>query len=280
MLIGLLAALVAAVLQGAASSLQARGALAAKGAAVLSPLFLVGVGLDGIGWVVSLAAVTTLPLLVVEPVLAGSLVVTLLLNVVLLRLRPTALGWVATGLIVGAATVLALAGAPGPSHAAPRSVLVALALAVLLLLVGMVFGYRGKWAVRMSALGGLGFAGASIAARGLVFDGVATATEPDLWLVLVFGLIGTLAFARGLEQGGAQRATASTAWLWVLEIAVPSSVGLLFLGDGVRPGFGILAGLALPLVLLGAVLISQDRATRPRVGGSALPNPQGDLFCG
>lgn len=261
MLIGLLAAVAAAVLQGAASSLQARGAVTAKRAAALSPLYLFGVILDGLGWVVSLAAVTTMPLLVVEPILAGSLVVTVLLNTWLLRRAPTPLGWGAAALIIASAAILAFAGEPAVSHPAGAALLVALAASAVVVAVLVLVGYRRGWALPMAALGGLGFAGSSVAARGLAFDGWRLLTQGDLWLVVAFGLLGTVAFARGLERAGSEGATGATAWMWVIEISVPSVIGVLALGDTLRPGWGFAAAAALPAVLVGAVLISQPTAT-------------------
>ena len=262
MILGFVAALVAAVLQGAASSVQAFAAGRAKGPALLAPLYVVGMGMDGVGWMVSLVALSHLPLLAVEPMLAGSLAITLLLNGVLLKVHPTRWGRIAVVLIVACVSTLAVAGQPGQAARVGSSMVIALAAGTLALVVLSVVGYRARWSTAMGVIGGLGFAGSSIAARGLHWTGWQVLAEPALWLMLILAGVGTIAFARGLECAGAEGATRVTAWMWGMELTLPSVVGLLAMGDRIRPGWGWPALVAFPLLLVATALISSPRAIR------------------
>ena len=69
--------------------------------------------------------------------------------------------------------------------------------------------------------------------------------------LLVFGGIGTLAYARSLEGGAIGPATAV---LWSVEVVVPGIARLAILGDTVRSGWALPAALAV-LVTVGACII-------------------------
>src|SRR6476660_3983525 len=96
MVLGLLGAFGAALCYGVGSVLQA---LAARRTATVEGLdprlllrllkswrYLVGVGLDGLGFVLSIAAVRTLPLFVVQSVIASFLAVTAILGAIVLHM--------------------------------------------------------------------------------------------------------------------------------------------------------------------------------------------------
>jgi FtsH-binding integral membrane protein len=82
--------------------------------------------------------------------------------------------------------------------------------------------------------------------RGLLVD-------PFLWSLLVSGLVGALAYARSLERGPVGPATAV---LWVVEVVVPGALGVLALGDHVRPGWAIPAAAAVCAAVVAAVSMS------------------------
>ena len=88
MTLGLLAALAAAVGYGSGSVLQASATRHRSGLRVLlQPLYLAGLVLDLLGWLLSLVALRSLPLFAVQSLLAGSLVVTVVLARVMLGVR-------------------------------------------------------------------------------------------------------------------------------------------------------------------------------------------------
>ena len=96
MLTGLLGAFAAAILYGAATVLQAAGVrslrLVPAGASLparlwAGRLYAVGLALDGLGFLASIAALRTLPLFVVQSAIASSVAVTALLAVAFLGAR-------------------------------------------------------------------------------------------------------------------------------------------------------------------------------------------------
>jgi hypothetical protein len=122
--LGLLGALLAALAYGAATVLQAVGV---RRAAALPPgtpwrgrgragrPYAVGLALDGIGFLASVAALRTLPPFLVESAVASSVAVTAVLSVVVLGVRLGAAEVVALLVVVAGLTGLALTAAAGPA---------------------------------------------------------------------------------------------------------------------------------------------------------------------
>ncbi|WP_051214969.1 hypothetical protein [Granulicoccus phenolivorans] len=239
------AAVVGMLCYGAASVIQAVAARRATGArVVVQPGYLVGMGLDLLAWVSSVVAMQALPLFTVQAVLAGSLAVTVLLARLFLGARLLRRDVVA---VVATVIALVVVGAASGTEAAVRpSILFDEVLLVGLVGVGIAVAvlYRRHHPAVMAVLAGLGFSGAAVGARGLPLDHglVGLLGSWTLWLVLGFGAIGMLAYARALEQGSVGPATAL---LWVVEIIVPGVIGWYWLGDTVRPGWAWPAVLAI-----------------------------------
>lgn len=256
------ALIVAMIGYGVASVLQAVGAGRASGArVVLQPIYVAGIVCDLAAWALSVVALQLLPLFTVQAVLAGSLAVTVLLarsflGAVLLRRDVVAI----------AVTVLALvvvAAAAGAEAAVRPTAGFDEALLVGLVVVGGGVGvlYRRSVPAAMSVLAGLAYSGAAIGARALPLAGGVQAilSSWTLWLLLGFGVLGMLSYARALELGSIG---AATALLWVVEILVPGAVGVWLLGDGVRPGWGVPAVLAV-VAAIGACAVLAFSPAQP-----------------
>lgn len=264
-MLGYAAALAGTLLYGVASVAQAYAAGRASGPAVLRhPAYLAGLGCDLLAWVASLVALAALPLFVVQSLLAGSLVVTVILAWFVLHVpvSPAARGATAA-VVIGLAFVSWSAGtestAPAPDWftAAFVGLLVAVAVAGLAL-------YPRGGSIGLAAVGALAFSGAAIAARAVASSmagGLALLREPLTWLILGFGVLGALFYARSLERGEVGPATAT---LWVVEVVVPGCVGVFVLGDTVRPGTTGLALAGVGLAVAGTVILAQSGAAEPR----------------
>jgi hypothetical protein len=158
-----------------------------------------------------------------------------------------------------------LAGAAGsesrsPVRAGTTSVLLA-GVAVVVLLLAVTWrpaGREGSVAapVASAGLAGLAFSGAALGARALpsVPGPASLAGEPLAWAVVGYGVLGAVAYAHALERGPV---TPVTAVLWGAEVVVPSAVGALALGDGVRPGWAVPAVLAVLAVVAATLLLSR-----------------------
>ncbi|MGQ7297383.1 hypothetical protein [Quadrisphaera sp. KR29] len=270
--LGLAAALVAAVGYGAASVLQAVGARRAEAAAppgagaaasglARQPAYLAGVALDGASWLVSLAALRTLPLFAVQALLAGSLAVTAVLGSRVLSVRLGRRGGVAVGLAVAGLALVAAgarAGRPEPAPAGAVAWCLALAVALALLCAvpagwgrGLLTGRTG--ALVLSTAAGVACSVAALCARVVEpASWLGLLAEPAVWAVAVSGVAGTVLYGRSLAGDGVVLATTA---LWVVEVVVGGAAGLLLLGDGVRAGWAapVLAGVVLALVACAAL---------------------------
>ncbi|MFB7123276.1 MULTISPECIES: DMT family transporter [Streptomycetaceae] len=248
MLLGLTTALVATVCFGFGAVFQARGARSAPRAdrvraGLLAALarswqFLLGTLLDIVGFALSIVALRTLPLFLVQAVTNASLAVTALAAVWLLgaRLRRGDLAGI-LAVVVGL-TLLALgSGREGRDHAAPAFHWALLATTAVLLLATLVLVRRegNAAAAGLGLLAGAGFGVTSLAVRVLDASGpVAVLTDPAAYALAVGGLGGYLAYALALQRG---TVTAATAAGTVTETFGPALVGVTVLGDAARPGF-------------------------------------------
>lgn len=260
MAVPLLLAVTGAILMGLAAVAQAAAARRVSGPGVLiHPLYLVGLGMDFAGWLLSLVAMRHESLMVVQTILAGSLIVTVVVArlVLSIPLPPPAI--LAVLALSGAVAVVSVAGLPGPPGPAPAgaALVAVLALGVTLILCVLL---RRAGVAPQAILAGLGYAGTAICARAVEAGTlVQILASPLAWCGAVFGIVGTVMFARAL-QASPDAAAPATAWLWVIEVIVPTGVGLGLLGDRLRPGWEPAAMVALAVALASAVVLSRQSA--------------------
>ncbi len=252
----LLAAVVAAVLYGVGSVLQAVGAGRASGLSVVRhPAYVAGLGCDGVAWLLSLVALRHLPLFAVQAVLAGSLVVTVLLAVPVLGTATRRRDWVAVGWLVLALGVVGGAAGTQPAVAAPEWFGPVAAATSALLVVVLMLAYRRGGSVVLALLAGTSFGGAAVCARAVhgAAEWQQVLGEPLAWCVAVLGVAGALGYARALERGAVGPATAV---LWAVEVVLPAVVGVAVLGDGARPGWGWVAFVAVVVAVVASAALS------------------------
>ena len=151
MVLGLLGAFGAALCYGVGSVLQA---LAARRTAIVEGLdprlllrllkswrYLVGVGLDGLGFVLSIAAVRTLPLFVVQSVIASFLAVTAILGAIVLHMPLSRRDWIGLGVVIAGLVLVGLSAAEDGAVSTTRAEQWAVLGATLVLGV-----WRSRWA--------------------------------------------------------------------------------------------------------------------------------------
>lgn len=245
LLVSWLAAIVACLAYGVATVLQsvgARRAAAVTGVGgvvgIVTQLpYLAGLALDGLGFVGNVIALRQLPLFLVEAIVAGSVGVT----AVIAAFRGERLGrrdWAALGVLGVGLVLLSISAAPEQAAATSLSrdwlilVLVTLPLATGLL------GYRmaGQASVALLSVGaGLGFSGVAVASRAMSSDpiGWGLLANPLLWAVLAYGAVAVGLFGIALQRG---KVTVVAAITFVIEVVVPSVIGLLLFGDSIAPG--------------------------------------------
>lgn len=271
MMLGLIGALIAALAYGSATIIQAIGVRRMSAAPPHAPLltrarlgwlYAVGIGLDGLGFLASAGALRSLPLFLVQSVIASSVAVTAVLAVVVLDAHLSgreigALGAVAVGLVM-----LAVTAHEGPAKGTPSWLGPALlAAAVVGIGLGLV-GRRLGSAPLLALAAGIGFSGVGIGARILPWHGsiVDVLDEPALWAILVHAALATIAYGYALDAG---TATAVAAISFSVETLLPSAVGLAWLGDAVRPHTGPLAVAGFAVTLAGCLVLAGRSEQEP-----------------
>lgn len=286
MVLGLLGAVGAALCYGVASVLQALAARKTTRSEGLDPSlmlrlarswqYLLGLGLDGFAFVLSIAALRTLPLFVVQAVIASFLAVTAVLGAIVLKM-PLSLGdkigvgVVILGLVlVGLSATEDSAGSAGPVLTW-GVLLAAVALGLLAIPLGGLRG--GLGAASLGAVAGLAFGAVSVAARILPAPMTVGAllTSPATYGLLAAGAVALLTYSTALQRGTVTQATAP---LVVMETVAPALVGVVLLGDRPREGWGWVAVLGFVLAVAGAISlarhgeVSVDETAAPAVEGT------------
>lgn len=261
MVVGLILALISCVLYGIATLIQAAGSRKADGmGAFLQPLVILGLVIDGGAFGVSLFAYDRAPLFLVQTIIAAAVVISVLgaprflPGVSLRTIDVVGAGIVLVGLVV-------IAGAAGPED--PRKpggsfitvlIVISVALAVLTALA-----YRRAPAWLMAVLSGLGFSLVAIGTRAAETDGtlLGAILHPVALVVVLGGGVGVVGNIRALEKGSVAIAAATVS---LIEVVVPSTVGITMLGDAVRPGWGVALVVAITVALAGCVVLASSPA--------------------
>lgn len=284
MLTGLLIAALACLGSGLGSALEAfgvhRAAARTGGSADLGPLlrtpqYVAGLSVDVLGSVCTVIALQYLPLFLVQAVVAASVGVTAVVMAV--TGRPVGRrAWIALGASLIGLALLASSAEPdnGPMLDTVWQWLL-LASALPLTGLGLAVERRPHRAAPalFGLLAGVSFSVVSISARGLDLPEPPwlLVRMPSAWAIAVLGILGTVFFARGLQHG---RVTVVAAVTFTTETVLPATVGLLFLGDEIRPGreplavvgFGIAVVAAMFLARFAAPGLSPGPAHRTAVG--------------
>ncbi len=269
-LFGMICALASAVCFGTASVLQAIAARASEpgtGSGVDPALllralrqwrYLAGLALDGLGFVLQIVALRSIPIYAVGAALAASLAVTAVVAARLLHVRLSGTEWTAVGVVVAGLAMLGLAsGTEGDRAGSAALGWAMLGVAVVVLLVGVLAG-RLPDSSRALVLGlgaGTGFGVVEVAVR--LIDSVAlpeVLTNPALYALLVGGGAAFLLLTSALQRGSV---TTATAGMVIGETIGPALVGVVWLGDSTREGLQWLAILGFAVAVAGALALAR-----------------------
>ncbi|MFE2211837.1 hypothetical protein ACFW93_07605 [Streptomyces canus] len=267
-------ALGASVCFGTATVLQAMAARAAdtggrdgEGTAFAVPLFLgavrqwrylAGLALDGVGFLLQIAALRSVPIYAVGAALASSLAVTAVVSARLLRVPLSAGEWGAVGVVCAGMALLGIAsgteGDRGGSSALKYAML-GTALAVLgLALLGGRLPERGR-ALALGLGAGFGFGVVEVAVR--LIDSLAPSAllaNPATYALLVGGGAAFLSLTSALQRGSV---TTATAGMVIGETIGPALVGVVWLGDRTREGLAWAAVLGFAVAVAGALMLAR-----------------------
>lgn len=252
MVIGLGAALLAAVLFGIAAVVQA---VAARRHGLFSWLMvLVGAIYLG-GWMLHLVAIAHVPLYVAQVGIAASIVVTALIAARVVHEPLCARHWAAVGALVAGLVFLVWAAGPVGDHRfdVGRTAALYTGVGVTLVLGLLAMRLRSeRGGVLLGALAGIAYGGSPIATRSLVDPAWNRATIAPALTIFLFGVLGFWLYSVALQRASV---TAATAPLVLLETLMPALVGLGVFGDGVRAGWWPVALLGFTLSTGGALVL-------------------------
>lgn len=265
----MICALGAAVCFGTASVLQAVAARSAEpgtGSGVDAALllralrqwrYLAGLCLDGVGFVLQIAALRHIPIYAVGAALAASLAVTAVVAARLLRVRLSRTEWGAVAVVCAGLLMLGLAsGEEGSGTGSLALKLGLLGVAGLVLVVGAVAGGlpdRSR-ALTLGLAAGTGFGVVEVAVR--LIDGISLSelTNPALYALLLGGGAAFLLLTSALARGSV---TAATAGMVIGETIGPAVVGVVWLGDRTREGLSWLAVTGFVVAVAGALALAR-----------------------
>ena len=253
MVLGLVAALGAAVLFGGAAVAQA---IAVRHSGLVS-WRMVGVsGIYLLGWVLHLVAISRLPLYLAQMAIGASLAVTALIASRVVHEPLERRHWVAIGgMVLGFAMLISAAGPVDPDAGHPR-----IGTALLMVWVALLVAGTAAWRWRaprsglaLGLLAGLGYSGAPLATRALEEPGLDLQTILPGVLIPLFGALGFTLQSLALQRTSV---TAATAPMVLLETFVPAALGVLVFNDAVRHGLGLVALLGFLVATGGALVLS------------------------
>lgn len=221
------------------------------------PTYLAGLGADLAAWLASLVALDVLPLFAVQPILAGSVALTVIGASRVFGVPVRRSDWVAIlGLLVALSVLGAAAGIEGMVRLS-RPATVAIVVAVPVIAALALLTKRIGGAVALGTVAGMAFGGAAICARAMQADRSLTSvlTDPLALGVVGFGIIGLLGYAEALAHGNVGSVTAG---LWVTEIIVPTLVGVWLLNDTIRGGWTVPGSAALLIAIGSTVALARS----------------------
>jgi drug/metabolite transporter (DMT)-like permease len=251
-LIGLLLALGCSMCYGTATVLQAVATRSVEAgnsdsgvdaALLLRALrqwrYLVGIGLDALGFLLQVAALRLVPIYVVAAAIAASLAVTAIVAAWMLSTRLSTVEWVAVGVVCASLAMLGVAAGPEGSQRGPAGLGWALLVVVAVLFTAGAaagrLGDRSRALVLGLGAGG-GFGVVEVAVRLIdPFDPTKAVfyTNPAVYAVIAGGVAGFLLLTSALSRGSV---TTAVAGMVVGETVGPALVGVAWLGDRTREG--------------------------------------------
>jgi drug/metabolite transporter (DMT)-like permease len=222
--------------------------------------YLVGIGLDGLGFLLQVAALRLVPIYVVAAAIAASLAVTAIVAAWVLSTRLSAVEWAAVGVVCASLAMLGLAAGPEGTKRGPAGLGWALLVVVAALFVaGAAAGRLGERS-RALVLGlgaGGGFGVVEVAVR--LIDPIdptraAFYTNPAVYAVLAGGAAGFLLLTSALSRGSV---TTAVAGMVVGETIGPALVGVVWFGDQTRPGLTWMVVAGFAVAVAGTLALSR-----------------------
>jgi drug/metabolite transporter (DMT)-like permease len=222
--------------------------------------YLVGIGLDGLGFLLQIGALRLVPIYVVAAAIAASLAVTAIVAAWVLSVRLSTMEWAAVAVVCGSLAMLGLAAGPeGSGHGPPGLGWALLAVAVLVFGAGAAAGRLGDRS-RALVLGlgaGAGFGVVEISVR--LIDTIDPTkavfwANPAIYALVVGGAAGFLLLTSALSRGSV---TTAVAGMVIGETVGPALIGVAWLGDQTREGLSWMVVTGFVIAVAAALALSR-----------------------
>lgn len=220
--------------------------------------YAIGTALDVMAGIFVLIAVHSLPLFLVQSIVASGIVVTFIIEHYITHQRAPyrlyiAIGMVLAGLIVLSATAAPQTARPVSDTIRWSIVFAPFPLALIGALCSRVSGKIGT--ASLAVVSGIAFGGTSVAGRILLFTPPLwhIVENPLLYAFIAYGGLGLLLFSIGLQRASA---TALNTMMTASQTIVPALVGILCFGDAVRHGMWFLGIAGVTITLIGTIIVS------------------------
>lgn len=223
--------------------------------------YVQGFILDMLGWVFILYAVRSLPLFLIQSLIASSLIVSAVidhywLHTSINRVEKFSILTVLVGIIL-----LGVVAHPGPAKPINDFFkwIIILAPILLLFISAIIIKIKaGKMtSTIMAIIAGISFGGTSVASRILSSQHIYLKSSSSLLIIAIaiYGALALFMLSVALQRDKLNRVNSA---LFASEVAIPSILGLIFLGDKVHNGLYWVIWLGLILVVSGTLSLALD----------------------
>lgn len=247
--------------------------------------YLLGLLCQVLGFILAFLARGDLPLFLVQASVAAGLGVTAILGVLVLKWKLPPVEMVLLLLLCAGLAFLVISAQPHPSRPVGAAVEIGLLVVLGGLAVAGFFAARlhgAPGSVALGALAGVAFGAAAVASRPLASVNSLDRfiANPLLYLLIANSLVGQLLLGLAMQRGSTTAAVAAMD----AAAAVPAAIiGLLFLGDAIRPGREWMAagGFLITLAaVIGLTFFAEPQHHHQIAGRHRPPEPAAQLVGG
>ena len=271
--LSILAAFLAAVSSGVATVLQKISAdKAAQAHSLSTSLFfkllrdwpyLVGIILDLSSWILTLVAVHNLALFIVQPILAFTVVATVLTESLIFHRKPNRQTVIAIVLIIFGLLLLGITAAQETVSSYSNVLKLIVVISPLFMaILGSIFAKTTSRVstIKLSTKSGLAFGGATVAGRMMIIKTPYwhSLFDPLFLAMAAYGVLAILLLTMAIQR---QFASVVMAIIISSETIVSVIIGLLFLGDSPRHGLWAVMAIGGAIAVIGCLIISVKKSS-------------------
>ncbi len=220
-------------------------------------LYILGIILDLIAWLLTIYAVFRLPLFIVQPIIALSIIITVILENLIFKKTITSKMLISFLVIIVGLILLAMVAKTQTVPPINSNIKWSIVLFPIVLIIAGIISLKISNKTVLAVLSGLSFGGVSIAGRVLGVHGINLyiLENPIIWAIIVYGLVGIYFFTLALKKNSASLVNAI---MIGAETMFPIIIGVLILGDRPLNNNWYLAISGSFLIILGTILMNLE----------------------